>query len=318
MTETILLKESSGLPGAECSGNSGKIMKGFGFDGVDTYTVSFPGLLFSADKTFDCGQCFRWKKNDDNSWEAVVKGRLLRCEGADDVISIKCLEGDCGDGFSAILDDYFDIGTDYGALTSELSIKDDVMSKACEVSSGIRLLKQDLFETVISFIVSANNNIPRIKKCIENICMSYGEKITDLYYAFPTPEALSSADPADLTKYCRVGYRGPYIAETAKIFAEGSISLDMLNAESHEDQLKKFLSLPGVGPKVLNCIMLFSGIDRTAFPVDVWVERMMDELYGIKLPDRNRLEKYGKEYFGENAGLAQQYLFYYIRNIHGK
>ncbi len=291
--------------------------EGFVFDGCDTYVYQDPSLLFSPEKTFDCGQCFRWEPVGD-SYEGVVSGKKLLVSGSDGIINVKVLAGAANCSFASYLGNYFDIGFDYSAATSSLTLKDPVLRKACECSKGIRLLRQDVFETVISFIISANNNIPRIKKCIDNICRIYGKLISDDCFAFPEPSALAAADPDELQKVCRVGYRSPYIVETARRFADGSVNADELLALSPKDSEILILSLPGVGPKVLNCIMLFTGLDRSSFPVDVWVERMMVDLYGLSGMTRNQLEKYGREYFGESAGLAQQYLFYYIREISRK
>jgi len=305
-------------PGALLCSKGVKNRSGFKFNGLNEYTISDESFAFSPEKTFECGQCFRFNRTASGSYEGVLDGRLVSVSGKNGYAKVTVIEGPCDLDFSGYLDSFFDVSTDYSKLSSELSAKDDVMKEAVTASFGIRLLRQDFFETVISFIVSANNNIPRIKKCIESICLNYGKNIGGKAFAFPVAETLSKVSGEELAKVCRVGYRGPYIANTARLFAEGKADFEKIKALSLSDKYKTVLSFPGVGPKVLNCIMLFSGLDRSAFPVDVWVERMMNELYGLKDTDRNKLEKYGKEYFGDNAGLAQQYLFYYIRQIHGK
>ncbi|MBP5312700.1 MAG: hypothetical protein J6112_07715 [Clostridia bacterium] len=292
--------------------------KRFVFNGVDTYVLDDPSFVFDPAKTFDCGQCFRWNSCSDGSFRGIAGGRALTLRRSGTSVFVKCTAGVPDAHFCVFLDRYFDVGTDYSFLETLLAEKDRVMKEAVKCSSGIRLLRQDIFETVISFIISANNNIPRIKKCIENVCFNYGNRIGDGLYAFPAPEALASADPKQLTEICKVGYRGPYIVNTAERFASGAVSEDSLMQKAPCDAAKYILGLQGVGPKVLNCIMLFTGLDRSSFPVDVWVERMMGELYGFENCDRTYLEKYGKSYFGEYAGLAQQYLFYYIRQIHCK
>ena len=295
-----------------------KSIKGFSFDGHSSYVLEDDSFVFDPVKTFECGQCFRFNMAQDGSYSGVIDGKLVSVRGCDGFAEVTVKGGPCDESFCDHLDNFFDLGTDYKALSEILSEKDGIMKSAVTASSGIRLLRQDFFETVISFIVSANNNIPRIKKCIENICCNYGKSIIDGSYSFPDIESLASASPDDLTAICRVGYRGPYIAGTAKMFAEGKVDFDQLINTDAQTRKKIISSLPGVGPKVLSCIMLFSGLDRGAFPVDVWVERMMQELYGLDSVDRLKLEAYGKDYFGENAGLAQQYLFYYIRQLHGK
>ena len=293
------------------------------------YSVSGGGFRFSADKnlfspgkTFDCGQCFRWDAEDGGSFKGIVYGRALklsRDENDPDVIVVRGLDG-CGiDGsFGRLLAEYFDLGSDYRAAREALSARDPVMKKAAEASSGIHILKQDFFETVISFIISANNNIPRIKKCIGNICALYGRPILSADgetagFAFPEPSALAALDACGLAQRARVGYRAEYIIKTAGMFADNRISYDGLSLKKAPEIERALTGLPGVGPKVANCIMLFAGLSREAFPVDVWVERLMKDLYGLDGMTRPALEKYGKDYFGEHAGLAQQFLFYYKR-----
>ncbi len=290
----------------------------FIYDGEASYVLKHENFVFSSTKTFECGQCFRFDRAEQGLYKGVLAGRFVSVDGYDGYAEVKVLEGPCGDSFASYLDYFFDVATDYRRLSYELSLKDDVMKDAVNASCGIRLLNQDFFETVISFILSANNNIPRIKKCIENLCRNYGKKIANGIFAFPEAEALSKCSGSEISELCKVGYRGPYIAETSKLFASGDMDYCNILKLSTNEKYKNILSLPGVGPKVLNCIMLFTGLDRSAFPVDVWVERMMNELYGLDITDRVKLEKYGRDYFGENAGLAQQYLFYYIRQIHGK
>lgn len=259
-------------------------------------------ITSSLDKTFNCGQCFRWSRDGDK-FIGIVNGSLWTAYESNDKLIVETTGNDTKED----IERYFDLATDYDKINQKLIEKgDNVINNAIALADGIRILNQDIFETLISFIISQNNNIPRIKKCIEKICEQYGAIIyvgegNRKYYSFPTPEALAKADPCELQEVCRVGYRANFIVESSKRFIKEGIS-DISELEKYS----------GVGPKVANCISLFSGLSRNAFPVDVWVERMLKELYGLNMT-RPNMEKWGKEYFGEYAGIAQQYLFYYIR-----
>ena len=288
-------------------------------DGV--FTVEGGDLLFSAYKTFDCGQCFRWERLPDGSFEGVVRGRVLSLRENENGFSVLDVFGSVDVHLAEFLVNYFDLQTSYSACNETISRDDNVAAKAVEAGRGIRLLRQELFETVISFIISANNNIPRIKKCIARLCALCGEKLGTRcgkdYYAFPESESILAFSPDEIQELAGVGYRAPFIRQTASLFAEGTYSLKkLLDCGSPESLNKALLALPGVGEKVAGCVTLFAGLDRGAFPVDVWVERMCRELYGLDGLTRTALEKEMKSRFGENSGLAQQYLFYYIRSIH--
>lgn len=272
-------------------------------------------LPFDLKKTFECGQCFRWNLRED-FYEAVVSGHLLRVSLKDNDFFVKVYPK-C-DGLYEFLYNYFDFGVNYNEINRELEAKDSILKKAVYTASGIRLLNQDFFETLISFIISANNNIPRIKKCIELLCENYGKILCETggkkYYSFPEPKTLAELKPEELQKIARVGYRGDYIVNSAKYYSENPGVYDVLkHTESESEVLKLMKAFKGCGNKVSNCVLLFSGLRRDAFPVDVWVERMLVNLYGLKDMNRLQMEKFGKEYFGKSAGISQQYLFYYVR-----
>lgn len=276
---------------------------------------------------FDCGQTFRWLRVDAEIASSYVEGLQL-----DDVSSFgefECYEGVCGEyyakitlaGDELVIDatggdekfwyDYFDLGRDYQALKKRLIEEEPLIEEATESGYGIRILNQDFFEMLISFIISQNNNIPRIRKCIESICTEYGKTIPGSdRYSFPTPEALASADVCRLSEL-KLGYRCSYIVESAKRFCE----MGMPKAETSADLKKELLSYHGVGPKVADCIMLF-GLGRIdAFPIDVWVKRIMNDMYGFELNDLKGMQKFAQEKFGDIGGIAQQYLFHYYRNV---
>ena len=263
---------------------------------------------FDVAQTFDCGQCFRFNKTKENEYSGVAFGKYIQAVCSDDEI---ILHGIDEEEFADVWKDFFDLDTDYAAI-QKIIATDDIIKNAMEYGSGIRLLKQDLWECLISFIVSQNNNIPRIKKIIEAICTQYGTPIqTDdgAKYAFPTPEQLSCATKESL-KELGAGYRDEYILLTAKAVAEGSFDLDELKALPTDEARKMLLSLKGVGGKVADCILLF-GMHRTEVcPHDVWVKRIFTQKYNIENITEKKGYALASSKWGEYAGIAQQYLFY--------
>ena len=220
-----------------------------------------------------------------------------------------------------IVEKYFDLNRNYEEIKNELSNIDKYLKESIEYGKGIRILNQDLWETIISFIISANNNIPRIKGIIEKISKQYGQEVEwngEKYYIFPSPEELSKASVQDL-RNLGTGFRDQRIYETTQLILQNKPDLQKLHEET--DTLKvreELLSLSGVGPKVADCILLFSTLKRfDVFPIDVWVRRVMNELY-IKNEDENKVNKkeimkLAREKFGNLEGIAQQYLFYWKR-----
>ncbi len=274
---------------------------------------------FKVDHIFECGQCFNFRKNDDGSFTAVFLGKiinLLECDGYTLVRNVSL------DDFYDIFYDYFDLGTDYGAIKQELS-ESEILKEASDYGYGIRILNQELFETTISFIISANNQIPRIKKAVRIISERYGtylgEYMGEKYYSFPSPEVLANVDPLELREYARVGFRDVRIVETAKAFVDGFLNFEDEKTLTDKDLHNKLNNLPGIGPKVADCIMLFAYHRRQTFPVDVWIKRVMETLFIGKEVPKKQVDNYAREIFGDLAGYAQQYLFYYGReNAIGK
>lgn len=215
---------------------------------------------------------------------------------------------------------YFDLDRDYKEIKKELAKVDENLKNSIEYGSGIRILNQDLFETIISFIISANNNIPRIKGIIERICKNYGEEIEfrgKTYYSFPTPEELSKASVQDF-RNLGLGFRDVRVYNTTQKIAKGEFNIEKLYGLSTEDAANELLTLDGVGPKVCDCILLFSDLKRfDVFPIDVWVRRVMNELYiheeDEKKVNKKDIKKLADEKFGSLEGIAQQYLFYWKR-----
>lgn len=273
---------------------------------------------FEPKHIFECGQCFRWNEQKDGSYTGVFRNNVINVKKQDEKIFFK---GICEGNIKDECKKYFDLDTNYDNIKSRLSNVDDYLKTSIKYGEGIRILNQDLWETLISFIISANNNIPRIKGIIERISKSYGKKIvwnSNEYYTFPTPQELSKASVEDLRKL-GLGFRDVRVYETTKIINENPDKLKQLADEKDVNKLKEeLLQFPGVGPKVADCIMLFSTLKRLeVFPIDVWVRRVMNELY-IKNEDeakinKKEIEQLAKTKYGNLAGIAQQYLFYWRR-----
>lgn len=256
----------------------------------------------------ESGQCFRMNALEDNKYRTVAYGRYIELTQIDETtVDFSCTEEE----FNEIWKDYFDLSYDYKRIVDRLlSGKDEFLKKSADFGKGIRILRQEPFEALISFIISQNKNIPAIKTCIEGICREYGEPvktpqgIMNEYYTFPTPEALAFANREDLRKL-KTGYRDEYIIQAARAVYEGELDLQALVESSHEVAVEAFMRLKGVGMKVANCVSLFGLHHIEAFPVDVWIKKILDDVYDGKF-DLNLYSGY--------AGIVQQYMFYYIRS----
>ena len=264
------------------------------------YTIDGKNIILfqkdlDLDETLDCGQAFRWKKVA-SDYHCTYEGHFL-----DTFLTVSQCGGNkfifhdtSEDEFIGRWADYFDLSTDYGELKRQFS-EDKTLAEACSFAGGIRLLRQDAWECLISFIISQNNNIPRIKGIIDRLCENYGH--------FPTPAELSAETP-DTLAYLRSGFRAKYLCDAAKRTAEGSIDLEVIKNMPIEDARSELKKICGVGPKVAECVLLY-GMHRTeAFPIDVWIKRVLAEYYPDGFPG----------YLSENAGIAQQFLFHYIRS----
>ena len=272
---------------------------------------------FCMKHIFECGQCFRWNKEDDGSYTGVIKDAVLNVNQIDNKIIFK---GISEKNLKDIVIEYFDLNHNYEELKEKLSKIDDFMKKSIEFGEGIRILNQDLWECIISFIISANNNIPRIKKIIDAISKKYGKKVVwnnKEFYLFPTVEELSKATVEEL-RSLGTGFRDKRIYDTTQKIYNKEINLEEIkNMQDSKEIEEELLKLDGVGPKVANCIMLFSLKRYDVFPIDVWVRRVMNDLYIHKENEeqvnKKELQNLANEKYKDLAGIAQQYLFYWRR-----
>lgn len=292
---------------------------------------------FNLDHIFDCGQCFRWEKEEDGSYTGIAFGRPVNMSvGYDEdgkvslppkearrrrelraaisnvtqythhIDAFLTIENATFEEVNTIWKPYLDWERDYSAIKEELASKDEVMANAIEKGKGIRILRQDLWEALLSFTISQNNNIPRIKGCIENLAREFGEPAGTYrgkeFYNLPTAARLAELTPEELAPI-KLGYRARYIIEMSKAVVKDGLPQGYW----------ELVGLTGVGPKVASCVSLFGLHNMASFPVDVWVRRVMNRLYGIAERDTKAMHDFAKENFGQYGGIAQQYLFYYIR-----
>jgi len=269
---------------------------------------------FNLKYTLECGQCFRWKRVEENKerYIGVIKDRVIDIEQIKDRLIIY---SDKKDDLEEIVKEYFDLNKDYSLLEEKISLIDENIQKSVRNTTGIRILNQDLFETLISYIISANNNIKRISKSVDKISEMFGKEVkydNKSYYLFPTLEELSRATVEDLLS-CGVGFRAKYIKNTVKELMENKNILSQLPDMTTDKAREILLGFMGVGPKVSDCILLFSLKKTEVFPIDVWVKRVMEKLYFKCNVTIKEISKYARENFGKDAGIIQQHLFYNVR-----
>jgi len=260
---------------------------------------------FDPAQSFDCGQCFRFEQESDGTWSGVARGVFFGVKARGDHLFIRC---DSEKELTEVILPFLALDADYSHIREDIKLRfkgDPTMDAAMALGSGIRILRQEPWEALCSFIISQNNNIPRIKKIIETLCTKYGQQLPCGRYAFPTPEALRDAG-VDALFECRTGFRAKYIYDAACKVSDGTLDLSAVMALPTADADAALQSVKGVGAKVSACALLF-GLNKTdAFPIDVWMKRIIDKYYGGTLDVPS---------LGEYAGIAQQYLFYYIRSI---
>ena len=266
---------------------------------------------FELDHIFECGQCFRWNKEANGNYIGIAYGKVIEIEKKNDEVTIYNINEE---EFNILWCDYFDLKRDYTVIKKKFQ-KDPLLKKSVDFGHGIRLLQQEPFELTISFIISSNNRIPMIKRAINNLSEKWGKTIEykgKTYYAFPTIEDLEGATIEEIAT-CGLGFRSKYVRDTVHRIYTGEVSLETIKSEKDDICHEELQKLNGIGPKVSDCIMLFSMQKYSAFPVDVWVKRAMQFFYlapDVSLP---RIREFARDKFKNLAGFAQQYLFYYAR-----
>ncbi len=261
--------------------------------------VTLTGVTdFSLKDTLDCGQCFRWDEMPDSSFSGVVGSHFVNISQDGDTLFFKNCTKDI---VEKVWIPYFDLDCDYGAIREKIS-ENPILAKAAQYAPGIRILKQDPWEALCSFILSQNNNIKRIKGIVRTLCREFGEALPCGEYTFPSYSILAHKSVEDLS-VLRAGFRAKYVLDAARRVNDALIDLDALQTAPVDEARKALMEIHGVGPKVAECSLLYGFYRLECFPVDVWIRRALDELFDGKMPEC------AKEY----AGIAQQYLFHYVR-----
>lgn len=270
---------------------------------------------FDTRHIFECGQCFRWEKQRDGSYTGIASGRVLNVLSDTAAGTVTFKNTGMGE-FLAVWQHYFDLGRDYGAVKARLA-RDPVLDAAIRHGKGIRILNQDPWELLVSFLMSMNKSIPLIAQNIRALCSMYGRPVRfegKPYHTFPEPEVLAAAE-LDEIRLCKAGFRCRYIHGAARMVASGEIDLEEIRAMDTEAARKALMAVNGVGPKVADCILLFSMQKYGSYPVDVWVKRVTEYFYFADGASPRDIRQFARESFGDLAGFAQQYLFYYAREL---
>lgn len=272
---------------------------------------------FHLGQTLECGQCFHYKKFSENEYGISALGKLLHAEQAEDRV---IFYDTSMEEYEQVWSEYFDLNRDYGAIKTALLKKDGKLKDAMGTMWGVHILKQDFFETLISFIISQNKQIPHIRQIVENISRQYGRYLGEIkgeqFYSFPDCHTLKTVGEEELRRL-KTGFRAPYICDAAQKVSDGTIPEELLHAMKGPEAMECLMKIKGVGEKVASCVLLFGLEKREEFPVDVWIKRIMEELYFHGDTSREEIRKKAMEMYGAYGGYAQQYLFYYgkVNNI---
>lgn len=269
--------------------------------GANTHMITIKTDHFDLGQICDSGQCFRMKELQDGIYEVISRDRYLRLWQQEGQTIFVCSQEE----FDSYWKEYFDLQNDYGCYLEKINPRDTYLTQAADMAKGVRILKQDLWEMIVTFLISQQNNIKRIHRCIDMMCETYGKKCMAadgaVYYAFPEPEVLAPlADDALMT--CNLGYRSKYVVRTARAVQSGEIDLEKIKEMTFPKAKEELLKCFGVGEKVADCICLFSLHDLDAFPVDTHIRQVLDAHYRRGFPNRR---------YKGFRGVMQQYIFYY-------
>ncbi len=254
---------------------------------------------FDLKNTFECGQCFRWEEGADGSYSGIVRGKKLRLFRECGTVII---EGADEAALKSLWNEYFDLDTDYEQLRVEMTRLCPELSQAAAKLNGIRILSQEPWEALCSFIISQNNNIPRIKGIVTRLCEGFGDDIGGAY-SFPPAERLAGLEPEELAPL-RAGFRARYIIDAARKVSSGEVDLSGMKTAPIADCRRELMTITGVGAKVAECTLLYGLHRMEAFPIDVWMKKALASDFAGVSPEK----------LGMTAGIAQQYIFHYTRS----
>jgi N-glycosylase/DNA lyase len=275
---------------------------------------------YALGETLQSGQAFRWRKIGE-AWESVVSGRWVRLKDEARGIRVEAMRSGAGEPGWDWIREYLQVNTNIRAVTESFP-KDEHLSAAVKECHGLRLLKQDPWECLASFILSSTKQIVQIQQIVAMVCERFGERVpaasAEQWFAFPSAERIAALSEAEL-RCCKMGFRAPYLKGSAQMVSRGEVNLDAIRAMDVEAARAELMRLPGVGRKIADCVLLFAYGFQQAFPVDVWVLKAIRELYfPRRRPNAKKIIRFTESYFGPNAGYAQQYLFHYMRTRAGR
>lgn len=264
--------------------------------------------------TVTCGQCFRFYKMNDDSFTIILSDRVINIKKDNNNLIV---ESNNEDNLEQVIIEYFDLNNDYNKINNEILKKDKTLESNINLSKGFKILNQNPFEMLISYIISQNNNVKRIMKSVELLSIKYGKKVTfknNDYYLFPSYEELKSISIEDI-KDIGIGFRDTYIISALNLINNGTIDLNKIYDMDTDDALNYLMLIKGVGPKVASCILLFAYKKYDVFPVDTWVMQAMKELYPNIKNSQKEIIKFAKEKYGRYSGIALQYMYHSMRNV---
>lgn len=264
------------------------------------------------DNTICCGQIFRYEKLEDDSYIVILKDRVVKLKYIDNKLYV---DSNNMDNIERVIREYLDLDRDYISIIENIKECDDVLGRYLDKSIGLKMIKQDPIECIISYIISQNNSVRNIKNSLDLISYKFGDKVMFLdkeYYLFPSIGKLSKIS-LDEFRECKVGFRDRYLVDIISDIVENRLNVNYIFEMNSEDSLRYLMSFRGIGMKVASCILLFAYGKYDVYPIDTWVKKYMDTNYGVK--DEKKIKEFCKEKYGEYSGLAIQYMFNGMRNM---
>lgn len=264
------------------------------------------------DNTICCGQIFRYEKLEDDSYIVILKDRVVKLKYIDNKLYI---DSNNMNNIENVIKEYLDLDRDYISIIENIKECDDILGKYLDRSIGLKMIKQDPIECIVSYIISQNNSVRNIKNSLDLISYKFGDKVMFLnkeYYLFPSIDKLSKIS-LDEFRECKVGFRDRYLVDIISDIVENRLNVNYIFEMNSEDSLRYLMSFRGIGMKVASCILLFAYQKYDVYPIDTWVKKYMDTNYGIK--DEKKIKEFCKEKYGKYSGLAIQYMFNGMRNM---
>lgn len=263
--------------------------------------------------TITCGQCFRFFEEKDNSYTMILSDRVINIKQKGSSLYV---ESNNNDNLENVIKNYFDLDRDYDAINKIIINRDDTIKKCVENSKGLKILNQEPFEMLISYIISQNNKVSRISNSINFISEKYGKKITfknKVYYLFPKYNELQNIDE-NILRASKIGFRDKYIINALKRIEDGKLDIQKIYNMNTNDALEYLMKVKGIGPKVASCILLFGYSRLDVFPIDTWVKKAIEYLYDDIPANQKKITEFAHNKYGDYCGLALQYMFHYMRN----